>query len=1631
MHQSSFNFNSPSDRVDEIQEKEPIKIVCFDGLIDPTWIEFLNFFNDKTKNQCMSTGDVIKLENHKIVFETDYLSFCTPSFITKNYVVNFNSSTIKWENMLYEFISTNKKVIVSNELKNYIRGLFENYFPKIYEFILSNKATSFNFGENYVMKNFTNLFDSILPEFDFEDKKLGRRNLNTISKIDLIKKSTLSIFIFCCAWTVNFFTNFILKTKIEKLISDIFKADDLRGPIFDYYIDEEKHIFVPWQDLLENDIKSNIEKNIELNKKINNNRFLYNKIFIPTTDNISYRWILGKYVKSNKPIFYTGKTGVGKTLLINDFLNELDSYNDEVLNLRYLINYNSSSRKMEKFLLDKLKYVKRDLIGDLYNRKVVFFVDDCNLQRSDEYNSQTCLEYMRQITNTNYIYDMKSNTIKRLDRFLLLAVGNLAAFGKNTNVDRFIHSCLLISQNSLSDESINILFKSTFETHIKQYIPNTSSITANQYIHASLNIMNWINNNFKSTPNKLHYKFGLRDISKLFQNLINFKFKLENTQFTQFLKLLWFNECMRIFEDKLFSDGDVKLFRKQLLSVYNSSLKQSIKPEGIYAKTNTIFAYEIILPAKNVNPTNSNIINSEGILNSPSQNKANANADNIANNNGNQNASENNLKNPDTNDGNSNNPESVNFDDNNMELELEHLNSNQNSNVLCCYNPREYLFWVDVQEIKNAVMAKYEEFVKNNKSRQFILNNEVFELLMKMIRAMHFNKGNILLISHSLAGKLLLFHFAAFVEGRSFYDVDETISMKDQKYFDDFFRKILLETIYKNQEVVLFLNNKMLEKDEILEILNAIVNSGEILTVFDHLKGEGEFRDVKLDDKTKIARIENNLSIVMNVFPNSIAYKKLFYNYSYISKHSTCIYLDKTSEESLFNIARDTIPELENANQKFGKFPKFLLEIHQFMIDLAQQYEEKLNFHIEIDEKNFIDMITYYENNFNNLKEHLLTQRKKYEFACDINGKLQEIISKLTEELAQLEPQMNENEKFLNEKKGELIKKLANKNNISNAKSEEEKPLNLLITNLERIQETIKENLSETERRISVCGTALTNRLEKNDLMEYKNVIEYHSLSKYLLGQIYNIVGENPEWETIKKNLDPKYLKALVAKEYNNYPLNLVKIVRETTSNPEFTTEGLPRNLSATKTICDWFIAMDNYFTEYEKQKNYFDEIEEINKKIAEIEKSINLKTENLKEVQTQISELEKSISDYDRIKMNLNLKIKNRNDLKIICDEFIVTMLDKNEFWQDKKESTNKKIENLEFYLAFLACYINYAPAFNYSFRKKIKNFFLSKSEEYGFLSIKNVNFYNIIQEFIDIKKEKDIILNLIPYDEFTKENLLLIHLSKKTPYLIDHNRISKWILKEFYDKKDNKKTISVKQGDTEMEEAIDKTMKEGFCLMIERVDSKIFDIFKNVIFDNKVHEKGKTFVSVNNQPKEINDKFKLFFIKDKIDCLIDSQMWLESLVINFIPCKELLRGTIIRELLANEGNNLWNIYMKISSEIFKDTIKLIDVEEKINQILINFDYSGSVEKNANNSGLLERLKGEYSNHTNLLAQIDTNNERLVRYQEDISKYSLIADESGKMFKLISKFTNIDNIYNFGFAVYIKFVKDFYNEKY
>ena len=105
----------------------------------------------------------------------------------------------------------------------------------------------------------------------------------------------------------------------------------------------------------------------------------YFNILVPTSDTVRYRYLLRKLVQSKKNILFSGETGVGKSVIVSDFLSSLenDKYAYTVMNFSAQTN----TKNVLDVFLDKDKFTKkrRTEIGPLGGKKMVFFVDDINM----------------------------------------------------------------------------------------------------------------------------------------------------------------------------------------------------------------------------------------------------------------------------------------------------------------------------------------------------------------------------------------------------------------------------------------------------------------------------------------------------------------------------------------------------------------------------------------------------------------------------------------------------------------------------------------------------------------------------------------------------------------------------------------------------------------------------------------------------------------------------------------------------------------------------------------------------------------------------------------------------------------------------------------------------------------------------------------------------------------------------------------------------------------------------------------------------------------------------------------------------------------------------------------------------
>ena len=100
-----------------------------------------------------------------------------------------------------------------------------------------------------------------------------------------------------------------------------------------------------------------------------------------------------------------------------------------------------------------------------------------------------------------------------------------------------------------------------------------------QLVQSTVEVYNSVVSEMLPTPSKSHYLFNLRDMSKVFQGVMQAKHDLMDTR--EQMIVLWMHECIRVFSDRLNDENDKNWFKDlisaKLGSIYNTKWNQLTK----------------------------------------------------------------------------------------------------------------------------------------------------------------------------------------------------------------------------------------------------------------------------------------------------------------------------------------------------------------------------------------------------------------------------------------------------------------------------------------------------------------------------------------------------------------------------------------------------------------------------------------------------------------------------------------------------------------------------------------------------------------------------------------------------------------------------------------------------------------------------------------------------------------------------------------------------------------------------------------------------------------------------------------------------------------------------------------------
>lgn len=427
-----------------------------------------------------------------------------------------------------------------------------------------------------------------------------------------------------------------LTQDFDEFIRELFESNVKYGihlppnvkPVFDYFIDIDGGNFVEWNQL--------VPSTDTLIRKGKDDQI------VDTIDLVRYSFITTLLLKSKHPVLLTGTSGVGKTVTMQNMLKRLalngysfkpntilgDVFNFSDKNkasilesLTTLMNEDATtstsqieakktlkfedytiltnsiqfsaqtdSKKFLNILTSRLTKKGHNILGAPKNKWIVTFIDDLNLPIADKYGDQAPLELFRFILENNGILDPRKNSFKNISDITFVACCDPPSSGRAVISPRLLRQFCILALPEPSARSLLHIYQVQlgkffseleFSSEIKLFLPTLVSASVVMWYRILINML--------PTPNKSHYIFNLRDLSKLIRGLMQAHPMIVVNKDN--LVNLFAHECIRVFCDRLITDEDKNNFYMHLNDTTNGYFKTGGKNFKFSNDENNVLLY--------------------------------------------------------------------------------------------------------------------------------------------------------------------------------------------------------------------------------------------------------------------------------------------------------------------------------------------------------------------------------------------------------------------------------------------------------------------------------------------------------------------------------------------------------------------------------------------------------------------------------------------------------------------------------------------------------------------------------------------------------------------------------------------------------------------------------------------------------------------------------------------------------------------------------------------------------------------------------------------------------------------------------------------------------------------------------
>ncbi|XP_055711493.1 dynein axonemal heavy chain 8-like [Phlebotomus papatasi] len=1523
-------------KISKVKDNEYFWLIL-DGPVDTIWIENLNSVLDDNKTLTLANGDrIVMSPNSKLIFEADNVDNASPATVSRLGMVYLSSSVLKWSDILKSWEVKTKKHIAKPAKK-----CFDESFKELLEFVTTKLSPKMKITENAYARQCTDILNCLI------------KSQSGILEEDVVQKLAL----YSMIWSLGALLDTNDRKKLQKYIQN--HPASLPWPkvsddqsIFDFFIND----IGEWEHW-----KTNIADYVQpIGESLR-----FSQIIIPNVESIQMTYLLKLLWKEKKSVLLIGEQGTGKTITIQQLMRTFnpEEYTTKTLNFSSLTTPDMFQRTIEGNV-DKRTGTT---YGPPGHKKLTLFIDDLNMPMINEWGDQTTNEIVRQLMEFDGFYSLtRLGEFNKIHDLQFLAAMINPGGGQNDIPNRLkrqftIFTCALPSENSIdrifTEIAKGYFHPSRFTSEIVDFYPTLVKMTRKLWQITKDNLL--------PSPAKFHYVFNLRDISRIWQGIL--QIEPAECQTIENLLRLWLHETRRVMADRCIVIEDQQWF----VNVQKDLCGEFVKTLSEEALDDDIYFVNFLRDIPEVDEADSENIDNEALLEVPKVYEEVKNTDNCVK---------------------------------KIEMFMGQFNESVRGgklNLVLFQDALKHLVIISRilnMERGNALLVGIGGFGKRSltKLATFIAGYEFYSITLTT----GYNTTNLLEDIKTAYKRAGLGNGVTFL----FTDADAV----DETFLD------YLNNLLTSGEIP-----NLFSKEEYSDIANelstALMKTGDPKAVYTLEKLIQIF----------MSSAKKNFHLVLCFSPVGTNLRAWTIKFPGLLSGCTIDWFQDWPESARLAVAQHILKDFDiicDAKAKENLI-KSITDIHGIVQGVADEYFERFRRKVYIIPKKFLNFLENYKEQYVKKKLQIETMSNRMKGGIQKLLDAADAIKILKVELLDKEKDIDQAtaqaDKAL--KLVEESTKVAEeaRNKVMVIKTEAE----VLVDEIEKDKEVAEKKLEDARPALEEAAQALLT-IKSTDISTVRKLAKPPHLVTLIMDAVLIYFNEKIEKVSLdkeKKFLNASYktsLKIMASTKFLPRLLNFNKdrINGETMDLLVPYLRYKSYNFAAANLACgnvagllSWTIAMTKYYAvnrEVLPLKAAL-VIQEAKYRTAlkELEKAETM----LKETENELAVIQKELNETmarKEVVMAEATECKNKLDA---ASQLISGLGEEKVRWSERIEQFKDEIQMLVGDIFYICGFLSYAGAFNEEFRSLVLNTLKKKLEEY---QVPHQESFNLVNYSVDRSVVSEWMLFGLPDDDFSIQNGILVTQSDKYPLLIDpQSQGVSWI--EQMESKNG--LIILQQNMRNFQMKMENAIENGHVVLLKDVDEKIDPCLTNVLDKNLV--KSGTTLKVVIVDKEVtwNENFRLYITTKMENPFYSPEISSITTIVDFTVTISGLENQLLGRVIRYEKAELEQERVKLIEDITKNVRIMEELEKNLLEKLSSIE--GSI---LDDLTLLEMLNNSKATSIDIKKKLISAGKTEVKINSVREEYRSIATRGSILYFLISTLPEINHMYRTSLAQFL-----------